>query len=102
MHYKLSNLMIANMCHPEPLLSKFAFCFGEIKKMLYNFNSWGGVEPDGFFPLFFKNNSSTLSPRVIRLYRFLFQFNISPSEHKLCNTVPVPDPKSGISAFRNN
>ena len=63
-------------------------------------DSWGGEDPDGFFHLFFKRISGSLSPKLSRFYRYLFRHGIFPDERKLCNTVPVP--KCGMSADASN
>ena len=91
---------LPDTCHPEPILSKFAFRSKDVKKILDNLDNWGGVDPDGFFPLFFKKVSATLAPKLSRFYRFLFRRKVFPDERKLCNTVPVP--KCGISAYASN
>ena len=91
---------LPDTCHPEPLFTKFAFRSRDVKKILDNLDSWGGEDPDGFFPLFFKKVSSMLSPKLSRFYRFLFRRSIFADERKLSNTVPIP--KSGISADCSN
>ena len=43
------------VCHgrfPEAELT-FAFCSGEVKKLLLELDPLGGTGPDGIFPLFF-------------------------------------------------
>ena len=67
------DVFLPDTCHPEPIFSKFAFRSKDIKNILNDLDSWGGVDPDGFFPLFFKKLSDTLSPKLSRFYRFLFQ-----------------------------
>ena len=91
---------LPDTCHPEPILSRFAFRSKDIKNILNGLDCWGGVDPDGFFPLFFRKVSGTLSPKLSRFYRFLFRRSIFPDERKLCNTVPVP--KCGLSADASN
>ena len=91
---------LPDTCHPEPVLSRFAFRSKDVENILNDLDSWGGEDPDGFFPLFFKKVSGTLSPKLSRFYRFLFRRSIFPDERKLCNTVPVP--KCGLSADASN
>ena len=91
---------LPDTCHPEPILTKFAFRSRDVKNILDDLDSWGGEDPDGFFPLFLKNNAGILSPKLSRFYRFLFRRGIFPDERKLCNTVPVP--KCGMSAVASN
>ena len=94
------DIPLPDTCHPQPALSKFAFRSKDVKKILDNLDNWGGEDPDGFFPLFFKKVSATLSPKLSRFFRFLFRRSIFPDERKLCNTVPVP--KCGMSAVASN
>ena len=91
---------LPDTCHPEPRLKGFAFRARDVKMILDNLDSWGGVDPDNFFPLFFKNMSSILAPKLSRLYRFLFRRCTFPDERKLCNVVPVP--KGTLSADSSN
>ena len=91
---------LPDTCHPEPALSKFAFRSRDVKKILDNLDNWGGEDPDGFFPLFFKKVSASLSPKLSRFFRFLFRQSIFPDDRKLCNTVPVP--KCGMYADASN
>ena len=91
---------LPDTCHPEPVLTRLAFRSRDVKKIIEGLDSWGGVDPDGFFPLFFKKVSGTLSPKISRLFRFLFRQSIFPDEKKICNTVPVP--KSSLTADCNN
>ena len=44
---------LPDTCHPEPILTKFAFRSRDVKNILDDLDSWGGEDPDGFFPLFF-------------------------------------------------
>ena len=95
-----NDVPLPDTCHPEPILTKFAFRSRDVKNILNDLDSWGGEDPDGFFPLFFKKVSSTLSPKLSRFYRFLFRRCIFPDERNLCNTVPIP--KCGMSAVCTN
>ena len=83
-------LLLPDTCHPEPRLTRFAFRARDVKNILDNLDSWGGVDPDNFLPLFFKKMSSILAPKLSRLYRFLFRRSTFPDERKLCNIVPIP------------
>ncbi|MEL7520149.1 MAG: reverse transcriptase family protein, partial [Cyanobacteria bacterium J06553_1] len=88
---------LPDTCHPEPMLTKFAFRSKDVKNILDNLDSWGGEDPDGFFPLLFKKVSKSFAPKLSRFYRFLFRQGIFPDARKLCNTVPTP--KCGLSAI---
>ena len=81
---------LPDTCHPEPRLTGFAFRSKEVKNILDSLDPWGGVDPDNFFPLFFKKMSNILAPKLSRLYRHLFRRSRFPDHRKLSNTVPVP------------
>ena len=81
---------LPDSCHPEPRLTRFAFRSRDLKKIFDGLDSWGGNDPDTFFPLFFKKMSNVLAPKLSRFYRFLFRQSIFPDERKLGNIVPVP------------
>ncbi|MEL6677048.1 MAG: hypothetical protein AAFR61_32895, partial [Bacteroidota bacterium] len=79
------------------MLTKFAFRSKDVKNILDNLDSWGGEDPDGFFPLLLKKVSISFAPKLSRFYRFLFRQGIFPDARRLCNTVPTP--KCGLSAI---
>ena len=93
-------LPLPDTCIPEPQLTGFAFRSRDVKNILDSLDSWGGVDPDNFLPLFFKKMSSILAPKLSRLYRFLFRQSTFPDERKLCNIVPIP--KGTLSADCSN
>ncbi|MEL7079479.1 MAG: reverse transcriptase family protein, partial [Cyanobacteria bacterium J06582_2] len=93
-------ILLPLTCHREPLLTRFAFRSRDLKNILDNLDSWGGEDPDGFFPLLHKKVSKSLAPKLSRFYRFLFRRGSFPDDRKLCNTVPIP--KCGMSAIGTN
>ena len=48
----------------EAELTTFAFCFGEIKKLLLELDPYNGARPDGIFPLFFIKTANYLPPKI--------------------------------------
>ncbi|MEO1808644.1 MAG: reverse transcriptase family protein, partial [Bacteroidota bacterium] len=80
---------LPDTCHPEPCLTRFAFRARDVKKILDSLDSWGGVDPDLFFPLFFKM-SNILAPKLSRLFRYLFKRGTFPDQRKLSNVSPIP------------
>lgn len=79
---------LPDICHPEPLHIKFAFDSRDVKKILDNLDTWGGKDPNGFFPLFFKKVFSVLSPKISRFYRFLGLYRLS--EYPVREMLVVP------------
>ena len=46
------DVLLPDTCHPEPALSKFAFCSRDVKNIFDNLDNWGGADPDCFFLYF--------------------------------------------------
>ena len=62
------SLTMPQSCFPEAELTTFAFCSGEVKKLLLEFDPYGGAAPDGFFPLFFIKTANYLAQRFLMFY----------------------------------
>ena len=45
-------------------LTTFAFCSGEVKKLLLELDPYGGAGPDGIFPLLFVKTAIYLAPKI--------------------------------------
>ena len=58
---------LPHTCHPETKLSSFAFRARSVHELLMDLDAYGGVDPLGFFPLFFKEIAIVLSPKL-RMY----------------------------------
>ena len=48
----------------SPLLTAFAFCSGEVKKLLLELDPYGGAGPDCIFSLFFVKTNNYLAPKI--------------------------------------
>ena len=51
-------------CHPSPSLTTFAFRSREVKRLLLDLDSYGGIDQLGMFPLFLKKTAVVLAPRL--------------------------------------
>ena len=49
-------------CHPSPRLTSFAFRSSEVRRLLLDFDPYGGSDPLGMFPLFLKRTADVLAP----------------------------------------
>ena len=65
-------------CHPSPSLTTFAFRSRELRRLLSDFDPYGGTDPLGMFPLFLKRTADVMAPhlsvvfwRLARMGRFL-------------------------------
>lgn len=84
-------------CHPEPKLSSFAFRSSAVLKLLLDLDSYGGVDPLGFFPLFFKEIATVFSPKLSVLFRRLLKEGSFPFCWRCADVVPIP--KGTVSSF---
>ena len=51
-------------CHLSPSLTTFAFRSSEVSRLLLDFDSYGGTDPLGMFPLFLKRTADVMAPRL--------------------------------------
>lgn len=84
-------------CHPEPKLTSFAFRSRTVRKLLLDLDSYGGVDPLGFFPLFFKEIANEFSPKLSVLFRRLMREGSFPQCWRCADVVPIP--KGPVSSF---
>ena len=77
-------------CHPEPGFQSFAFRSKEVYKLLAELDTFGGVDPSGAFPLFFKMTAKLLAPKLSRIFRLLVGRGCFPSSWRRANVVPLP------------
>ena len=64
-------LTMPHSCFPEPKLNSFAFRAREIKALLLDLDAYGGVDPNGIFPLFLKKNADYIAPKLSVIFRKL-------------------------------
>ena len=48
-------------CHPSPSLTTFAFRSSEVRSLLLDLDPYGGTDPLGMFPLFFKRTADVMA-----------------------------------------
>ena len=89
-------------CHQSPKLTSFAFRSSEVLRILKDLDSYGGVDPLGMFPLFFKRTAAVFAPRVSTVFRQLIRSGSFPSSWKAACITPVPKgpPSSSVSNYR--
>ena len=60
-------LEIPLSCFPNPKVNSFAFWSSKAKKLLLDLNSFGAVDPNGIFPLFFFiKTAGFMAPKIYR------------------------------------
>ena len=52
--------------------------------------SYGGLDPIGRFPLFFKESAAVLTPELSRVFRRLLHAGQFPSHWRIADIVPIP------------
>ena len=52
------------ICHPSPGLTTFAFGSSEVRRLLLDLDPYGGTDPLGMFPHFFKRTADAMAPRL--------------------------------------
>ena len=52
-------------CHPSPSFTTFAFRSSEVRRLLLDYDPYGGTDPLGMFPLFLKRTADFMAPVVV-------------------------------------
>ena len=66
-------------CHPSPNLTSFAFRSSEVRRLLIDFDPYGGSDPLGMFPHFLKRLADVLAPRLSAVFRRLVTLGSFPA-----------------------
>ena len=74
-----------------------AFKSSEILKWLSELDRNGGVDPSGFFPLFFLETASVLAPKLSRIFRILLRRGQFPLQWRRADITPIP--KGSLSSL---
>jgi len=67
----LEDIELPPSCHPLPCFNSFAFRSSEIKYLLSELDEYGGVDPNGLFPLILKRLNGQLAPKLAVILRLL-------------------------------
>ena len=87
-------------CHRWPELTSFPFRAKEVKKLLLELDPYGGTDPSGMFPLFLKEVTEVLAPRLSVIYRKLMGTGCFPLCSRIANVTPFP--KGSLSSDMDN
>ena len=89
-------------CYPAPRACSVAFRASLVKRFLLDLDNFGGADPYGFFPLFFKMIADVLAPKLATLFRYLVRSGTFPDCWKTADVVPVPKgaPSSQVGNYR--
>ena len=89
-------------CHPEPQLTSLAFRSSVVKALLLDLDSYGGVDPVGMFPLFYKRVAGILAPKLSAVFRKLVREGSFPQCWRKGHITPIPKggPSSRVEDYR--
>ena len=87
---RYQNLDLPPTCFPSEDLCYFAFRSSEIEYLLNDLDSFGGVDPDGIFPLFLKKIAKQISPKIATIFRSLLMNGEFPLCWRSANVSPIP------------
>lgn len=90
-------LLLPLTCFPDSRLRSVAFKSAEVKKYLLELDSYGGIDPDGFFPLFLKKIAVVLAPKLSVIFRLLLKSGSFPLCWRKANVTPIPKGASATS-----
>ena len=77
-------------CPQDIKLHSIAFKSSEILRYLNELDSFGGCDPLGFLPLFYKKIASLLAPKLAVIFRALFRKGSFPVCWRTANVTPLP------------
>ena len=83
-------IQLPHSCHPLPTFNSFAFRSSEIKCLLSDLDAYGGTDPNGLFPLIFKQLSGELAPKLGVIFRILVRRGSYPECWRLGDITPIP------------
>ena len=90
-------MTIPQTCFPEAQLTGLAFRSTELKKILLNLDSYGGTDPSGVFPLFFKKVAHVIACPLASVFRTMLRRGSFPLCWRVAHVTPVP--KGSSSSF---
>lgn len=83
-------LQLPLTCFPSPNLKSIAFKSAELRQYLLDLDTYGGIDPDGFFPLFFKKIAVVLAPKLAIVFRLLLKSGSFPLCWRKASITPIP------------
>ena len=93
---------LSSTCHLSLSLTTFAFRSREAKRLLLDFDFYGGTDLLGMFPLFLKKTAVVLAPHLGVVFRRLLRSGSFPVCWRVANVTPIPKgpPFSSASNYR--
>ena len=91
-----ASIVVPTSCFPKARCCSLAFRSSLVEKYLRELDDYGGVDPVGVFPLFYKRVADILAPRLSRIFRRLLRSGSFPKCWRVANITAIP--KDGLSA----
>ena len=88
-------------CHPSPSLTTFAFRSSEVRRLLLDLDPYGGTDPLGMFPLFFKRTADVMALRLSVVFQQLVRLGSFHACWRQANVTPIPKgpPSSSVTGL---
>ena len=86
----VESIQLPSFCHPQSRLTSLAFRSKEILLYLRDLDSFGGCDPLGFLPIFYKNIAPALAPKLAKVFRILIGRGSFPEGWRVANITPIP------------
>ena len=83
-------LSLPSSCAPPPLLHSLAFRSSELLRYLNDLDAYGGCDPLGFLPMFYKKIALSLAPKLAVVFRLLVRRGSFPECWRSANVTPIP------------
>ena len=84
------SLELPSTCFPQSELTSLAFKSKELLVYLGDLDSYGGCDPLGFLPIFYKKIAPLLAPKLGKIFRFLIARGRFPECWRTANITPIP------------
>ena len=86
----LDNFTEPPFCFPAVECSSIAFRSAQVKSLLLELDSYGGVDGDGIFPLLLKECAGVIAPKLALLFRRLIRTGKFPESWRDANVTAIP------------
>ena len=88
--------------HPSPSHTSFAFRSSEVRRLLLDFDPYGGSDLFGMFPLFLKRTADVLAPHLSVVFRQLVRLGSFLACWRQANITPITKgpPSSSVANYR--
>ena len=90
----VDNITLPTTCFPEVGLSNLAFRSSELVSLLNDLDTYGGCDPLGFLPVFYKHIGNKLAPKLAVIFRNMLSRGEFPECWRVANVTPVPKTSS--------